>query len=163
MMAVRLLLDAGIPARGSTIALLCDNPFEPYLVRGLESCGAVVASAPALDRLRCDRRPDAVLVSLRPRAGTVVGGDEAAEIARRWPGVTVAQLWGDIDRAALAAHGLQSWPVEAPGHGHMAVLPSDLGPDPIVRLQAGGLKVGAVLLVPRERRTEHDRAFLDEL
>jgi hypothetical protein len=163
LMAVRLLLDAGIPARGSSIAVLCDNPFREYLVRGLEGCGAAVASATGLDGLEVDGRPDAVLVSLRPRDLPVVGGAEAGEIARRWPGVTVAQFWGDLDRAALARAGLPVWPAAAPAPGHMGVLPSDVGPDPVVRLQAGGLKVGSVLLVRPGRRTDFDRAFLDEL
>ena len=37
------------------------------------------------------------------------------------------------------------WPEAPPAPGHMAILPSAVGPEPIVRLQAGGLKVGEVL------------------
>ena len=33
----------------------------------------------------------------------------------------------------------------APRPGHMGVLPSAIGPEPIIRLQAGGLKVGQLL------------------
>jgi hypothetical protein len=39
----------------------------------------------------------------------------------------------------------------------MGVLPSAVGPDPIVRLQTGGLKVAEVLLRPADRRTARDR------
>jgi hypothetical protein len=45
----------------------------------------------------------------------------------------------------------------------MGVLPSDVGPEPVVRLQAGGLRVGQVLLVPEDQRTPDDLAFLDVL
>jgi hypothetical protein len=45
----------------------------------------------------------------------------------------------------------------------MGVLPNDIGPEPIVRLQAGGLKVGQVLLTPSRERTEFERGFLDVL
>jgi hypothetical protein len=45
----------------------------------------------------------------------------------------------------------------------MAVLPSAVGPEPIVRLQAGGLRVGQVLLTPQAARTPNDLEYLDEL
>jgi len=62
----------------------------------------------------------------------------------------VAQFWGDLDRAELASQGVAFWPIESPLPGHQGVLPSDLGPEPVVRLQAGGLKVGE--LMARARR-----------
>jgi hypothetical protein len=45
----------------------------------------------------------------------------------------------------------------------MAVLPSDIGPEPVVRLQAGGLKVATVLRKPPHQRTTTDLEYLDEL
>jgi hypothetical protein len=38
------------------------------------------------------------------------------------------------------SQGLTVWPRESPSAGHMAVLLSEIGPEPIVRLQAGGLR-----------------------
>jgi hypothetical protein len=55
------------------------------------------------------------------------------------------QYWGDLDRKSLTAAEVPVWPPQAPPAGHMGVLPSAIGPDPIVRLQAGGLKVGELL------------------
>ena len=43
------------------------------------------------------------------------------------------------------------------------MLPSAVGPDPIVRLQTGGLKVAQVLLKPAGERTPADLEFVDEL
>jgi hypothetical protein len=88
---------------------------------------------------------DAVLVALRPRGAPVLPPAAMAVIAERWPCAVVAQFWGDIDRAALARLGVPFWPVEAPAPGHMGVLPSAVGPEPVIRLQAGGLKVGQIL------------------
>jgi hypothetical protein len=45
----------------------------------------------------------------------------------------------------------------------MAVLPSDIGPDAIVRLQCGGLKVAEVLLQAPHARTSEDLAYVDPL
>jgi hypothetical protein len=53
--------------------------------------------------------------------------------------VTV-QFWGDVDRDAATAHGMMVWPPQPPSAGHMAVLLSDIGPEPVVRLQTGGLR-----------------------
>jgi hypothetical protein len=51
------------------------------------------------------------------------------------------------------------WPPEAPPPGHMGVLPSAVGPEPIVRLQAGGLKVGEVLARGLDQACAADLAF----
>jgi hypothetical protein len=163
LMAVRLLLDAGTAVRGTSIALLCDNPFRSYLESGLEAAGAVVNGGAEISELVGGPRADVVLVALRPRNGGVLDRRTAAEIARVWPDVVVVQFWGEIDRLELRRLGLDCWPPTAPPAGHMAVLPSDLGPEPVVRLQAGGLKVASVLRTPKHRRTPFDLEFLDEL
>jgi hypothetical protein len=104
-----------------------------------------------------------VLVSMRPTGGPVLSAAELDALAARWPGVLVAQYWGDLDRDGVTDRGLPLWPATAPGAGHMGVLPSEVGPDPIVRLQTGGLKVAEVLRRPAAQRTAADLEFLDEL
>lgn len=131
MMAVKLLLDAGIAVYGSRILVLSDNAFGPYLTEALQAAGAALAE-------QGGEGLDAVLV-----AGQ---GADVASVAERSPGAVVVQFWGDIDRAALARLGVPCWPVEAPAPGHMGVLPSAVGPEPVIRLQAGGLKVGQMLV-----------------
>jgi hypothetical protein len=128
--------------------LLCDNPFGPYLVDGLCGAGASVnlAAGPA----EAGEAPyDAIIVAMRPQDRPIVGGEDAVmtarEVARRWPGTVLAQFWGDVDRDALGAEQVPYWPVPPVARGHMGILPSAVGPEPIVRLQCGGLKVGEVL------------------
>ncbi|HEV8527740.1 MAG TPA: hypothetical protein VGS60_09350 [Actinomycetes bacterium] len=165
-MAVVLLTECGVAVRGARVVVVCDNPFMPYLVHGLHRAGAEVSAGESLDSASDSRfRPDVVLVALRPRGNPVVDASAAQLLARRWPEAIVAQYWGDIDRSALAAAGLPYWPpeAEAPRPGHMAVLPSAVGPEPIVRLQAGGLRVAQVLLAPEEARAPIDLEYLDEL
>jgi hypothetical protein len=145
MMAARLLTDAGIAVHGSRVLVLCDNAFAPYLVRGLHACGADVGRASALGHASLDPPPDAVLVALRPCPWPTVGHDEAMLLAGHAPGAVVVQYWGDVDRDVLHAAGVPVWPRTAPPDGHMAILPSAIGPEPIVRLQAAGLKVGELL------------------
>jgi len=45
----------------------------------------------------------------------------------------------------------------------MGVLPSDVGPEPVVRLQCGGLKVGEALLRSAAGDLGADKEFLDVL
>ena len=163
-MAVVLLTECGVAVRGARVAVLCDNPFLPYLVRGLDSAGAEVWAGESLGAITDqDAYPDVVLVALRPTGSPTVDAAAVQQLARRWPEAIVVQYWGDIDRSTLAAAGFPYWPPEPPRPGHMAVLPSAVGPEPIVRLQAGGLKVAQVLLTPQAARTPNDLEYLDEL
>lgn len=163
VMACKLLLDAGVAVYGSKVVLCCDNPFEPYLYRGLTQAGASVEAVDELQKARPADDGDVVLVAMHPRADPVVGATEAALIRSRWPNAVVAQYWGDVDRQALDAAGVSYWPLSAPAPGHMAILPAAVGPEATVRLQTGGLKVGEVLLRLRDPLAQVDRSYLDEL
>ena len=158
MMAIKLLLDAGISVQTSTLLLLCDNPFASYIHDSLVAAGANVDVFERLPTLRSNPIYDAIVVALQPRLEPVIGADDVARIANFWPGAVVVQFWGDLDRVALSTAGIQIWPVEAPAPGHMGILPSAVGPEPIVRLQTGGLKVGEVLFHCRSKNTSATKA-----
>jgi hypothetical protein len=144
-MAVMQLHDSGIAVRGSHITLLCDNAFGSFIMRDLKNAGAETTEARELTADSISPHCDAVIVALQPREEPVFTAADAELLSRRAPGAVLVQYWGDTDRAALAAAGVPVWPAEAPRAGHMGILPSAVGPEPIVRLQAGGLKVGQVL------------------
>jgi len=158
LLAAVQLADAGVSAHLGQLALWCDNPFLEPMAHGLRGAGATVRSADTLGELLAGPRPDALVVAMRPRDTAVIDGPVAALVAEAWPGVTVTQFWGDIDRAAC--EGLRVWPEQPPAKGHMGVLLSRLGPEPVVRLQAGGLKVAQVLRIPSRRRTRDDLDYL---
>jgi len=159
VMAVRLLTDAGVAVHGTRVLLLCDNAFAPYIEAGLNRMGAAVDLAPTLPRARTAHPYDAIVVACRPRPEPVLSAEEAWAIADAWPEAVVAQFWGDVDRAACREAGVPVWPRAAPRPGHMGILPSAVGPDPVVRLQAAGLKVGEILW--RARRA--GRSLADSL
>jgi hypothetical protein len=163
LMTVRQLHDAGISVYGSHIILLCDNAFGPFMARCLRDCGSAVTEAGQLSPQLLSGACDAVVVALQPQAGFVLGAAEAGLLADLAPGTPLVQYWGDVDRAALAAAGVPAWPPHPPVPGHMAVLPSAIGPEPVVRLQAGGLKVGEVLARGRGVSHPDDLAFLQDL
>jgi hypothetical protein len=144
VMAVKLLLDAGIAVYTSRILVLCDNPFSQFIQRGLVSAGAAVDVVDSLAAATLDNDYDAILVALHPQDEPVLSGVDAVAIAKHWPGAVVAQYWGDLDRPAFGAQGIPLWPEAEPKPGHMGILPSGVGPEPIIRLQTGGLKAAAV-------------------
>ncbi|GLK55222.1 hypothetical protein JOD31_000143 [Methylopila capsulata] len=157
-LAVRLMHDAGVPVYGSKVALLCDNDFALYVAAGLIGQGAQVTEARSASGLRGGGY-DAVLVALKPsETADRIDAQDAARLAAIAPHAIVVHLWGDMDRAALARRALTVWPTEAPALGHMSILLSAIGPDPVVRLQAGGLKAAEIAF----RRTTADRPGLAE-
>jgi hypothetical protein len=161
-MAVKQLHDAGVAVHGSSILLVCDNPFAPFVERGLRSSGAHVETVAELDAAQA-ASVDAIVVALTPAAGPRLTVLDAAVIARRWPGAVVAQFWGDLDRDAFADASVPVWPRQAPGPGHMGILPSDIGPEPIVRLQAGGLKAAEVLWRQQAREPHVDLSYVERV
>lgn len=163
VIAAKQLFDAGVPVYGTHILLLCDNRFEPYLQKGLSSMGAEVDSFPSLAAAPRHGHYDAVLVSITPQARPVVSRADARVLAEQWPGAVVAQFFGDIDREALSEVGLSFRPLQAPHAGHMGVYMTDVGPDAVVRLQSGGLKVGEILARGLIKATPPDRDFLQLL
>ena len=162
-MAIMQLHDAGIAVRGSHLLLLCDNDFGPFIMRDLENAGADVRQAHQLTEDVLSPDCDAVILAMHPRAEPAFTADDALLLSRRAPGAILVQYWGDADRASLATAGVPVWPAETPRPGHMGVLPSALGPEPIVRLQSGGLKVGQVLAGGLDRASAEDLAFVQVL
>jgi hypothetical protein len=145
IMAVQQLLEAGVCPYLSSVLLLCDNAFCPYIERGLRAAGARVDVCADLSALASGATYDAIVCAMTPRPEPVLDGRHAAVIAEQYPGCVVTQYWGDIDREALERAGVLMWPPAAPPRGHMGMLPSGPGPEPVVRLQSGSLKVGEVL------------------
>jgi hypothetical protein len=145
IMAVKLLLDAGTAVYSNRILLLCDNPFAAYIERGLVSAGATVDTVKHLTVAALDQPYDAILVALQPRSEPVLSAIEATLIAKHWPGALVAQYWGDIERSGFAAHSIPIYPSVEPKPGHMGILPSAVGAEPIIRLQTGGLKAAEII------------------
>lgn len=158
IMATKLLLDAGISVYTSKILLLCDNLFSSFIERGLVCAGATVDVVDNLSNASKDQAYDAIVVALHPRSKPILSTTDAAMIAKHWAGAIIAQYWGDIDRSILHSHNISIHPPLEPRPGHMGILPSDIGPEPIVRLQAGGLKAVEVIW---RRLPQSDQAMME--
>jgi len=162
IMAVKLLLDAGIAVYTSKILLLCDNPFSSFIERGLVNASADVDTFTTLAAAPTDKQYDAILVALQPQSEPVLSAADVKAIASAyWQGTVVAQYWGDIERSALASYHIPVCPELEPKPGHMGILPSAVGAEPIIRLQTGGLKAAEVIW--RQSVSPSDREFVQLL
>ncbi|MFM2316604.1 MAG: hypothetical protein RLZZ155_936, partial [Bacteroidota bacterium] len=56
----------------------------------------------------------------------------------------ILRFAGDISEADFLQHKIEFYPANVPA-GHMGILPSAIGWDPIIRLQAGSLKVAELM------------------
>jgi hypothetical protein len=162
-MAIKQLHDAGIAVYGSRIVLLCDNSFASFIARTLRNVGADVVLVSQLTAEALTPPCDAVLLALTPKGGVQLNAADVMLIRGLAEGAVIVQYWGDADRAAIAAAQVPVWPAEAPRAGHMGVLPSAIGPEPVVRLQAGGLKVGELLARGLDRTGPEDRLLVQLL
>ena len=152
-MAVMQLHDAGYRCEGARCSCSATTTSRPFIVGDLVRAGARRRARNV--RSRPTRSLPAATRSCWPCSrGTrpVLDADAARLLSERAPGAVLVQYWGDADRDALAAAAVPVWPPQAPAAGHMGILPSAVGPEPIVRLQSGGLKVGQVLARGRTGR-----------
>jgi len=144
VLALKQLMDAGISAYKSSILLLSDNDFGPYIEKALRRAGAAVDINEGIGRKAAAKTYDAVLLALSPRKTINLNAADVRRVARFYPGAIMVQFFGDVDRTACRKHDVAVWPMEEPRRGHMGILPSDIGPDATIRLQTGGLKAAEV-------------------
>jgi hypothetical protein len=175
LLALYGLLQCRVPVAFSKILVISDNPFCPFVVNKLVACQAEVEVLGPTHSIRVpgvEYRPpdspgmyDAVVVADTPQAEPILGHAGKAKYAVDQIGVfrAVVQIWGDVDRDGMEE--VAFCPLSAPPAGHMGVLLSTLGTEPIVRLQAGGLKAAQVVLdasgIPLAN--ESDREFVDAI
>ena len=57
----------------------------------------------------------------------------------------ICQLWGDVQRDSMSG----TWyPASEPSPGHMGITLDELGPVPVIKLQAAGLKCAELMRAP---------------
>ncbi|MDX5480880.1 MAG: hypothetical protein LPK07_04280 [Hymenobacteraceae bacterium] len=167
-MAVKQIMDAGLCLYKNKFILLCNNDFGPYIAkvvsRMCERLGVIdkpenrhkyegenlvwLSDFPEVNIPAAFHDAEAIIFTAYPFDTTWVGTDTAISLASIKDGLQdpfILRYAGHLDTEALDAAVVRYFPEHVPA-GHMGVLPSAIGYDPIIRLQAGGLKVGEALL-----------------
>ncbi len=167
-MALKQIFDAGICPYRNRFILLCNNDFGPFIARVLAGvCDGLavidkdehkghynqdqidwIGGFPEIKVPESYKNAEAVIFTAYPFDQPWIGEKEPISIQQIQSQMSDPYLLryaGDIDEEAFIKRGLRFFP----GHvhsGHMGILPSAIGYDPIIRLQAGGLKTGEGLL-----------------
>jgi len=130
------LFNAGLEIYGNTILLVCDNDFSPYIEKTLRNIGANMLKNAYSGNIDID----AIVFAHTP---VILGGKFNIQSLNLPINVPVCcQLWGNVDRSYFETKWI---PEKEPEDGYMGLKLSTLGVEAVVRLQAGGLKVGQIL------------------
>lgn len=166
-MAAELITRSGLPLRGEKIVLMCNNEFGPYIAKTLLAKGVELGvlavpthrerypgearwlvNSPGEPQDESFRSAKGLLFTAYPfdqKWISEYGPYPISYFQEHFPDARILRFAGDIDTAALDEAGIPYYPNQVKP-GHMGILPSDVGYEPVIRLQAGGLRVGQAML-----------------
>jgi len=177
-MACKLIFDAGLCLRNNTFVVVSNNDFGPYIANRLaEMAGRVGVIGRPEDRPHYDsavewlsefpkiqvseayRDASAILFTAYPFDIEWIGAEGTAiavqDLQQQFAYPFVLRFAGDVRIADLEALGIAYHPAHVKS-GHMGIIPSEIGPDPVVRLQAGGLKAAQLMMEGTSRYGGHE-------
>lgn len=167
-MALKQIFDAGLCPYKNKFILLCNNDFGPFIARVLSAvCEklAVIDKDENKERYNPDhiewiggfpkfrvpesyKDAEAIIFTAYPFDQEWIGEKTPVslkEIQTQLTDPFILRYAGDLNEKYLQDHGVRFFPQHVHS-GHMGILPSAIGYDPIIRLQSGGLKAGEGLL-----------------
>jgi hypothetical protein len=168
-MAVKLILDYRVPIYRSNILLLNNNFFGLYIAKTLSGmCEKLYVIGDNKDEYSeknmnwiCNfnefqynhsKLPDSIdhiLYTAYPFQEILLGDKskpiDATILKNKYPDVNLFRYCGDIDSSYCDSIGLKYYPAQVKS-GHMGIIPSEIGFEPVIRLQAGSLKAGELAL-----------------
>ena len=167
-MALKQIFDAGICPYKNKFILLCNNDFGPFIAKVLAGICAGLAvidmdehktfynreeiewigGFPKIKIPDDYKNAEAIIFTAYPFDQTWIGENKTISIHHIKSQVSdpfILRYAGDLDETVLEANGIRFFPSHVQS-GHMGVLPSAIGFDPIIRLQSGGLKAGEAML-----------------
>ncbi|MCE3259962.1 MAG: hypothetical protein K0S12_1603 [Bacteroidetes bacterium] len=171
-MALKMIFDAGLCPYKNNYVLICNNDFGPHIAQVLSKvCGGLavcdvkenkekykglnidwIGDFPDFTVPEKYRNSDAVIFTAYPFVDTWIGDKEtlipAEKLKKEINDPLILRYAGHIDETFCKGR-LRFYP-EHVHPGHMGILPSAIGFDPIIRLQSGGLKAGELLLRKEE-------------
>jgi len=167
-MALKQIFDAGITPYKNKFILLCNNDFGPFIAKTL---AGICAGLAVIDRNEHKenynlnqidwignfpdfrippsyRDAEAVIFTAYPFDQPWIGINTPVSIQQVLSELSdpfILRYAGDIHKGDFENNHVRFFP-EHVHSGHMGILPSAIGYDPIIRLQSGGLKAGEALL-----------------
>jgi hypothetical protein len=167
-MAVKQIFDAGLNPYKNKFILLCNNDFGPYIAKVVSKmCDGLavidkdenkdkynfanvewIGGFPNVSVPEKYKDAEAIIFTAYPFDQSWIGDATPIQVKSLKDQMVdpfILRYCGDIDEEAVNKEGVRFFPAHVHS-GHMGILPSAIGNDPIIRLQAGGLKAGELLL-----------------
>jgi hypothetical protein len=164
-MAIKLILDAGLSLYGNKFILICNNDFGPFIAKTLARvCDGVCVIDKTANRHKYNREniewvggfPEINIPASYKNARGVLFTAYPFDI--EWIGngnhpLDISQLIAQLTEPFLLRYGgdidtsikVPFYPLKV-SSGHMGILPSSIGFEPVIRLQAGGLKAAEAMI-----------------
>ncbi|MBD3387380.1 MAG: hypothetical protein GF416_00315 [Candidatus Altiarchaeales archaeon] len=162
-LCLKKLYEAGVNAEDAKVMVIGENRFSDPIESTLAKEGADIIKSAGDDSLRgCD----AIIVNTYPSTQPAIGAKAALtpeEIKAQAPECVIIQYTGRVDRGGLREAGIRLLPGEEPAFGHMSWTLAELGPKPVIKLHAGGLKVGEVMTREKRQTTSIKEAIRNSL
>lgn len=181
-MAIKQIFDAGLCPYKNKFVLICNNDFGPFIAKVVAKlCDglAVIDKNENKDKYNFDnvtwignfpevkipaeyKDAEAVIFTAYPFTDNWMGDDTPVSIEQiksEFKDPFILRYCGDIDEDVMSKAGIKYYPAHVHS-GHMGVLPSAVGYDPIIRLQAGGLKAAEALLTGKH---EHNNVSIVDI
>ncbi len=176
-MALKMIFDVGECPYNNKFLLVCNNDFGPYIAKVLSKVCYKLGVCDEASRQKDydgmgidwignfpdfvipdDYRDATVIFTAHPFEKSWIGDEgepiSTSKITSQLNAPLVLRYAGDINEDSCKDK-FKYYPQHV-SSGHMGILPSAIGYDPIIRLQAGGLKAGELLL----RKESHYRDIL---
>jgi hypothetical protein len=167
-MALKQIFDSGICPYKNKFILLCNNDFGPFIAKVLANiCEGLavidtnehrarynenqidwIGGFPEINIPENYKNAEAVIFTAYPFDKDWIGEKTPVsvhQIQSQLSDPFILRYAGDLNEDYLHSKGLRFFPRHVHS-GHMGILPSAIGYDPIIRLQSGGLKAGEALL-----------------
>ena len=181
-MAIKQILDSGTCLYGNRFVLICNNHFGPYIAKTVsKACNGLgviglkerreeyddnidwLSDFPEIKITDKYRDCEAIIFTAYPFDKNWIGNDQSlipvSKLTAEFNYPHLLRYAGDIDTELSKYKSLKYFPLKVQS-GHMGVLPSDIGFDPVIRLQSGGLKAGELMLYGK---TDYKKEVLVEL
>jgi len=160
--AMRLLFECGIELVRCRLVVVGGGAFGLALTQSLSELAADVRQIDPFGGDRLDTpemesviaEADALIVAEHRNRSLLLGPKghlDGRMLATLNPGLAVIHIAGKVDQADLVAAGLLVAPQYFARAGYMSVTTAYVGPQPLIDLHLGGLKVGELLARARGR------------
>ena len=168
-MAIKLIFESGKCLHNNKFILVANNDFGPYIANSIKklchSVGVIdlnrnkskytfdkncvwISDFPKIEIPNDFKSSEAIIFTAFPFSKEWVGNNSVIKpeyLSTQIDNPCLLRFAGHINEVDLTYHNIKYFP-EKVKPGYMGILPSSIGFDPVIKLQAGGLKVGEELL-----------------